>query len=291
MLDNLATVTGLLDALFVPILLVEIFVLRRARELGWGRVKEMLANGVTGLVLIPAAIVGAVFWIWVFDGVGSIVPWSIPTTWWSIVLAVVISDFIYYWEHRWSHEVRVLWDSFHSVHHSSPKFDQTTGLRIGVVDGLATTGFHLPMIVMGFSTTLTLASIAVVLAYQTWIHTEVVRKMPRWFEAIFNTASHHRVHHGADDLYLDTNYGGILIVWDRMFGTFQAEEFRPTYGLTTQLESSNPIDIQLSQLRLLWRDLRSDTSWRTRWARLWNRPGWNPVDPAPVAPVTEGVGR
>ncbi|MEM9042022.1 MAG: sterol desaturase family protein [Actinomycetota bacterium] len=288
MLDNLATVTGLLDALFVPILLVEIFVLRRARELGWGRVKEMLANGVTGLVLIPAAIVGAVFWIWVFDGVGSIVPWSIPTTWWSIVLAVVISDFIYYWEHRWSHEVRVLWDSFHSVHHSSPKFDQTTGLRIGVVDGLATTGFHLPMIVMGFSTTLTLASIAAVLAYQTWIHTEVVRKMPRWFEAIFNTASHHRVHHGADDLYLDTNYGGILIVWDRMFGTFQAEEFRPTYGLTTQIESSNPIDIQLSQLRLLWRDLRSDTSWRTRWARLWNRPGWNP---APVAPVAEGVGR
>ena len=274
---GMETLTIALESLFIPILLVEIIVLLRARQLGWGRLKEMLGNGVTGVLLIPAAILGAVIWLAIFGQVESLVPWSIPTTWWSATLAVVVSDFIYYWEHRLTHERRVLWDVVHSVHHSSPDFDQTTGLRIGMIDAVVSSVFHLPMILMGFSPTLTFASIALVLAYQTWIHTELIGRLPRWFEFVFNTPSHHRAHHGADEIYLDTNYGGILIIWDRLFGTFQREEFRPNYGLTTQIESSNPVDIQFSELRRLWRDLRGDSSWSTRWRRLWNRPGWQPA--------------
>ena len=132
--------------------------------------------------------------------------------------------------------------------------------------------------VLGFSPTLVLVATGVVIGYQTWLHTELVTRMPTWFEAVFNTPAHHRAHHGADDHYLDVNYGGILIVWDRLFGTFRAETDRPNYGLTTQIDSSNPLDVQFSQLRRLWNDLRTDTSWRVRLRRLWMHPGWRPCD-------------
>ncbi len=131
--------------------------------------------------------------------------------------------------------------------------------------------------VLGFSPTLVLVATGVVVGYQTWLHTEVVQRVPRWFEAVFNTASHHRAHHGADEIYLDVNYGGILIIWDRLFGTFQPEVHRPDYGLTTQINSSNPLDVQFSEIRKLIADLRADESWSVRLRRLWNRPGWEPA--------------
>ena len=276
MLDSIETVTELLETIFIPLILVELIVLRRARRLGWARLKEMLANAATYVLYVPAAILGVAVWMRIYDATDSLIPWSIPTTWPAIVVAVVLSDFIYYWEHRVSHEKRLLWDLYHSVHHSSERFDQTTSLRLGMFDAMITLVFSLPMVVLGFSPGLTLTTTALVLGYQTWIHTELIQRMPRWFEAVFNTPSHHRGHHGAERPYLDVNYGGILIIWDRLFGTFQPELARPVYGLTTQIESSNPLDIQFSQLRLLWRDLRAEPVWRTRWRRLWNRPGWQP---------------
>lgn len=276
MTDDIDLATQLLESIFVPLILIELLVLHQARKLGWTRLKEMFANGATFLLFIPAGIIGVAIWTPVFSSLQAIIPWSIPTTWWSVALAIVVADFIYYWEHRVSHERRVLWDLYHSVHHSSEDFDQTTSLRLGILDGILTLVFSLPMIVLGFSTAVTLATTALVLGYQTWIHTELIARMPRWFEAIFNTPSHHRGHHGAEHPYLDVNYGGILIVWDRLFGTFQPELQTPTYGLTQQIESSNPLDIQFSQLRLLWADLRADDDWRTRWARFWNAPGWQP---------------
>ncbi|MEM8903515.1 MAG: sterol desaturase family protein [Actinomycetota bacterium] len=280
MLESLDTLTSLFDTIVVPVLLVELVVLLRVRALDWPRGKEMLANGVTFLLLIPAAVVGALVWVPIFDAVGALVPGSLPVTWWSIALAVLVADLIYYWEHRISHGRRLLWDLYHSVHHSSPRFDQTTSLRIGIFDGLLTIAFSLPMVALGFSTEMAFAATALVIAYQGWIHTELIDRMPRWFEAVFNTPSHHRAHHGNEHPYLDVNYGGILIVWDRLFGTFQPEGERPIYGLTEQIESSNPLDIQFSQLRRLWAELRTDRSWRTRWRRLWNRPGWQPTDAA-----------
>ncbi|MEM9611646.1 MAG: sterol desaturase family protein [Actinomycetota bacterium] len=292
MIENLNGVTALFEAVFVPLILIELLVLRRARRLGWARIKEMLANGAGYLFLyLPAGIVGVALWIRVFDAVAEAVPWSVPTNWWTIPVAIVVADFVYYWEHRVSHEKRVLWDLYHSVHHSSEQFDQSTNLRLGVFDGMLTLVFSLPMVVVGFSPGLVLAATALVLGYQTWIHTEVIDRMPRWFEAVFNTPSHHRGHHGAERPYLDVNYGGILIVWDRLFGTFQPELDTPVYGLTTQIESSNPIDIQFSQLWLLIRDLRADRSWRTRWARLWNRPGWQVPTAADPEWVADETGR
>ncbi|MEL6183107.1 MAG: sterol desaturase family protein [Myxococcota bacterium] len=264
--------TDVLEVLFVPILLVELVWLRHRRHLDGARLREMLANASALLFYVPAGVIGFLAWSAVFNAVAAWIPWSLPTTWWTAILAVLLADFIYYWEHRFEHEHRLPWDLYHSVHHSSPHYDQTTGLRLGLFDALLTLGFSLPMVVLGFSPTLALLASGLVVAYQTWIHTEVVQRMPAWFEAVFNTPSHHRAHHGADHPYLDVNYGGILIVWDRLFETFQPELRRPRYGLTTPLESSNPLDVQFSQVRKLWQDLKRDRAWSTRWARLWRRP-------------------
>jgi len=274
--ELLQEITNVLEVLFVPILLVEFVWLWRRGDLHWPRIKEMLANISSLFFVIPGAILGLLGWIALFNWIEGLIPWSMPSTWYTAILAVVLADLIYYLEHRFEHEHRLPWDLWHSVHHSSESYDQTTSLRLGFFDGLLTTAFSLPLVIIGFSTEFTLIATGVVIGYQTWIHTEVVKKAPAWFEAVFNTASHHRAHHGSDEHYLDVNYGGILIIWDRLFGTFQEETNTPIYGLTTQIESSNPLDVQFSQLRLLWADLRADDSWSTRGRRLWNRPGWNP---------------
>lgn len=272
----LESLGDLLELVFVPLLLAELIWLGRSRRLRWARIKEMLANVSSLLVLIPGAVLG--FWIWnaVFDGLQGLVGLSIPTTPATALLCLVLVDLTYYLEHRFEHEHRLPWDLYHSVHHSSPEYDQTTSIRLSGFDALLTLGFPVPLVAIGFAPELVLAAHVVVIAYQTWIHTELIDRMPRWFELVFNSASHHRVHHGVDDEYLDRNYGGILILWDRWFGTFQAERERPTYGLTTQIESSNPVDVQFSELRKLVRDLRGDRSWRTRLRRLWRAPGWQP---------------
>lgn len=280
--NTLESLTELLEALFIPILAIEIIWLWRRGNLKGPRIKEMAANASSVLVVVPAGIVGFVLWFSIFDAIDHAVPWSIPTTWATVIVAVLLADFVYYWEHRFEHTHRLPWDLYHSVHHSSESYDQTTGLRLGAFDALLTFGYTMPLVIVGFDPLIAMAATGVVIGYQTWIHTEVINRMPRWFEAVFNTPSHHRGHHGAHYPYLDTNYGAVLIVWDRLFGTFQPEIERPAYGLTTQIGTSNPVAIQLSQLRLLWADLKADTSWSTRFARLWRRPGWQPQE-VPVA--------
>lgn len=279
---NLQLITDVLESVFLPILLVEFVWLWRKGWFTKARLKEMLANVSSLLVVLPAGALGLFLWFILFETISNTLPYAMPLNWFTVLLAVLLADFIYYWEHRIEHEHRLPWDLYHSVHHSSESYDQTTSLRLGAFDALLTIGFSLPLVLIGFSPTIALLATGVVIGYQTWIHTEVISRTPRWFEAVFNTPSHHRAHHGADSPYLDVNYGGMFIIWDRLFGTFQQELHRPTYGLTTQIGSSNPIDVQLSQLRLLWRDLKADRSWSTRLARLWNRPGWQP-EQVPVA--------
>lgn len=142
---------------------------------------------------------------------------EMPATWWSWALALLMADFTYYWMHRWEHEVRILW-AHHSVHHSSPEYNLTTALRLAWVEALIEWLFFVPMILLGFSVVQTIIAILIVVSYQTWIHTEKIGKLG-WLDKVFNTPSVHRVHHGSNAQYIDKNYGGILIVWDRMFGT------------------------------------------------------------------------
>ena len=209
-----------------------------------------------------------------FYVIAAALPWSIPLTPWTVVLAVLIADFIYYWEHRIAHEVRLLWTQ-HAVHHSSRDMNIVTGVRFGPLEGLWSVIAHLPMAALGFPPEAIFAGILIVLAYQTWLHTELIGKLGP-LEAVLNTPSHHRVHHGADDKYLDRNYGGILIVWDRLFGSFQVEEETPRYGLKRDFDSRNPLVVWVSELPALWRDIRNARTWGEVWAYLMRPPGWTP---------------
>lgn len=239
------------------------------------RLKEMLSSF---LVFIPAQLTekaaNAVF-IGSFFLLYDIIPWHIPVNGWSVILAILVIDFLYYWEHRWEHEIRILW-SYHSIHHSSPIYNYTTALRVSFIDNFVTWVFYLPAILLGFHPVIVLLAIAFILGYQFWIHTELIRSMG-WFEWVFNSPSHHRVHHGSDDLYLDKNYGALLIIWDRMFGTFQKEEHPPTYGLTTQIDTINPVKVHLFEYKGILKDLRKARNFKEVLGYLFNKPGWAPA--------------
>ena len=207
------------------------------------------------------------------------VPWEIPITWWAIVAVLILADITYYWEHRIAHEVRLLWTQ-HAVHHSSRDYNIVTGVRFGPLEGVWSLILHTPLILIGFAPEMVFFGVIVVLAYQTWLHTELIGKLGP-LEWVLNTPSHHRVHHGADDKYLDKNYGGITIIWDRLFGTFQVEEETPRYGLKRDFNSQNPVVVWFSEWPGLFRDIANARSWGEAWSYLVKHPGWTPEPSAP----------
>lgn len=257
-----------LAAVTVVILPLELIVLRRRGRLSRRRIREMVASAIQFVPQSLSAVVIVAMQIAILATVAALVPWGVPISWWSVPAVLLGADFLYYWEHRASHRINLLWSLFHSVHHSSPVYDQTTALRLSVFDGIQSAAFYMPLVLLGFPPELVIAAVFVVVAYQTWIHTELVGRLPALLEWLFNTPSHHRVHHGSNREYLDTNYGGILIVWDRLFRTFEPERAPVTYGLTTPIGTTNWIDVQLHELRRMWGRLRQATSWRERWRVL-----------------------
>ena len=197
-----------------------------------------------------------------------------PGDWWVWVLLFFADDFSYYWFHRISHESRGFWAS-HVVHHSSQHYNLSTALRQTWVP-MTYFPFWLWMPAVGFEPWMVLLAQAWSLIYQFWIHTERIRRLPIWFEAIFNTPSHHRVHHGVNDQYLDRNYGGILIIWDRLFGTYEPEGERVRYGLTTQLRSYRPIQVAFHEYIAMWHDIRRAPRIRDKLGVVFRGPGWTP---------------
>ncbi len=261
------------------LLVVELVWLGLRRALNWRRVKEMAASYSTLLPAIGVDFLLGAGLVALFFAVGTLSPWSIPVTWWTALLCVLAVDFVYYWEHRIEHRVRVLWALYHSVHHSSPVFDQSTAYRISFVDFFFFPLFFLPLVLLGFDPLLVLVSFGFVLAYQTWIHTESIGRLGI-LDAIFNTPSNHRVHHGAEPECIDRNYGGFLIVWDRLFGTYTRERETPRYGLVKPIGSANPIRVHVHEAVGLWRDLRQARSLTDALRLLFAPPG-TPEQPAP----------
>lgn len=195
--------------------------------------------------------------------------------WWYWLLLFFSDDFSYYWFHRCSHKVRYFWAS-HVVHHSSVFYNLGTALRQTWTGNLSGSFvFYLWMPLVGFHPVDVMLMQAISLLYQYWIHTEAIGRFPRPIEWIFNTPSHHRVHHGSDIKYLDKNHGGILIIWDRLFGTFQQEEERPTYGLVHNLQTYNPFVIAFHEWRDILRDLRWAPDFRSALAYVFGPPGWS----------------
>ena len=201
----------------------------------------------------------------------TVVTWSFPITVWTVVLAVLVCDFVYYWEHRFAHQIRLFWTQ-HAVHHSSRFMNASVAVRFGPLEGVLTALIHLPLVFIGFPPELIFFGILVVLAYQVWIHTELIGKLGV-LDAVLNTPANHRVHHGCDDKYIDKNYGGILMIWDRLFGTYQKEAERPVYGLKRDFSSVNPFVVWFSELPQFFRDISKADSVRAALRTIFGRPG------------------
>jgi len=215
-------------------------------------------------------------------------PWHLPATaWYTWVIAILGVDFLYYWYHRMAHRVRIFWAT-HQAHHSSQYFNFATALRQKWnISGDVFLRALLPL--FGVPPWMVFLSFSINLVYQFWIHTERIGKLWRPIEFIFNTPSHHRVHHGMDQQYLDKNYGGIVILWDRLFGSFAAETARPHYGLTKQVDTYNIWILQTHEYAAIARDLRTAQRWRDRFGYTFGPPGWAPpaaVQPDIPAPMT-----
>jgi alkylglycerol monooxygenase len=198
--------------------------------------------------------------------------------------AFLVVDLAYYCSHRLSHEINLLWAG-HVVHHSSEEYNLAVALRQSSIHGLFTWVFYLPLALAGVPPETYVTCYALNLLYQFWIHTRAVGRMGRVTEWVMNTPSHHRVHHGRNPKYLDRNHAGVLIVWDRMFRTFQAEEEEPVYGITTPLRSWNPLWANLHGFVEIGRAMRGARSGRDAWMHAFGPPGWRPAhEGGPVPP-------
>jgi sterol desaturase/sphingolipid hydroxylase (fatty acid hydroxylase superfamily) len=187
----------------------------------------------------------------------------------------LLVDLSYYWGHRMSHEVNLFWGG-HVVHHQSEEYNLSVALRQSSFQDVWTFAFSLPIALIGFKTEHFVLVAAFNTLYQFWIHTETINKLPKWFEFIFNTPSHHRVHHGRNPKYIDKNHAGSLIIWDKMFGTFQAEEERPTYGITKPINSWNAVFANFSHYIEMAKDLKRIPTWSDKFKYLFKKPGWLP---------------
>ena len=202
------------------------------RRFKWAMAGDVLANiGTFGMftVLTYAFLFGLYLSAYAFAAQFAL--FDIPVHAASILACILLADLAYYFEHRFMHRVGLAWAT-HSTHHSSPFFNISVAYRFGPMDGVWPIFFHLPLVLLGFNPFLVFFAEMIVQLYQTALHTEAVKRLPRPVEWVFNTPSHHRVHHGSNPQYLDKNYGGILILWDRLFGTFEEEKEEVVYGLT-----------------------------------------------------------
>lgn len=206
-------------------------------------------------------------------------------SWWPWVIAFVGVDVMYYWWHRASHEVAFMW-AIHAVHHQSEDYNLAVALRQAWFSGLSSLPFYLPLALVGVPPHVFATVAAFSTLYQFWIHTETIGRLGP-IEWVFNTASHHRVHHGRNPRYLDRNYAATLIVWDRLFGSFQLEDERPVYGVIKPYSSWNPVWANFDVWIELGRKARATPRWRDK-VRLWvASPGWTPpgVEPPPTHDV------
>ncbi|GHA56531.1 fatty acid hydroxylase [Amylibacter ulvae] len=226
-------------------------------------------NVVTGILLGFVAW-GFYNWVWQFRffDLGTSIP--------IIFICFLLDDLRYYWVHRFGHTIRWAWAS-HVVHHSSQHYNLTTALRqtwTGEFTGLMIVS--VPLLLLGFHPAMVLFVGGINLIYQFWIHTEAITKMPRWFEAVMNTPSHHRVHHGRNAQYLDANYAGVLIIWDKMFGTFVPEGEKVDYGLVVNLGTFNPIRAAFHEWIGIFKDItQPNISMSDRFRYAFAPPGWS----------------
>tara|TARA_R110000850_G_scaffold158390_2_gene282668 strand:+ start:65 stop:958 length:894 start_codon:yes stop_codon:yes gene_type:complete len=267
---------------------VPFFILTVAMEWWWSRknrkIRYETKDALTSLALGTGSVVagiltgGIVFalslWVYQFRLIDIAISW--PSALWIVPLAFVLDDLAYYWFHRTAHRVRWFWAA-HVIHHSSQHYNLTTALRQTWTGFFALSFlFRLPLFLIGFPPALIFFLAGLNLVYQYWIHTEAIDRMPRWFEAVMNTPSHHRVHHATNARYLDRNYAGVFIVWDKLFGSYEPEtdDEDIRYGIIKNLNSFNLLWAAFHEWIGIGRDLWT-APWRYKLNYLIKPPGWS----------------
>ncbi|NXN91851.1 ALKMO monooxygenase, partial [Rhinopomastus cyanomelas] len=249
----------------------------RRRKLS-GRINDGISSLSLGILSrLPDVLLRSielVSYIYVWDNYRFFeLPWDSPWTWYLTLLGV---DFAYYCFHRMSHEVNILWAA-HQVHHSSEDYNLFTALRQSLLQKYTSWVFNLPLALL-IPPSVFAVHLQFNLLYQFWIHTEVITKLGP-LEWILNTPSHHRVHHGRNPYCIDKNYGGTLIIWDRIFGTFEAEDEKVVYGLTHPVNSFDPIMLQVRPLTHIWRTFWATPGFWNKLSVIFKGPGWGPGKP------------
>ncbi|XP_035692153.1 alkylglycerol monooxygenase-like [Branchiostoma floridae] len=273
-LDEVPRYIGQVTPIFFGMVFLEMLVAFLKNRQTNTRLNDSISSISAGMIMTMGDLfyMGAYMmaYVWVYENYRLVdLPWDSPVTWWT---AFILAEFSFYWLHRMSHEVNILWAA-HQVHHSSEDYNLTTALRQSTTQKVGTFFFaHLPLALLippaAFSVHRQLN-----LLYQFWIHTELVTSLGP-LEYVLNTPSHHRVHHGRNPYCIDKNYGGVLIVFDRLFGTFAKEEEKVVYGLTHPLNTWDPIWVQLCHYVHIWKTFWATPGWTNKLSVLWKGPGW-----------------
>lgn len=256
----------------IALALIEMFFSWRQNR-GYYDKKDFIASLSIGLVYLfqglftKTALFVLALWIY------NLVPWHIPVNWFTGILCFFALDFARYWAHRLGHTTNLFWAT-HVTHHNSEKYNLSTSFRLSWTQQIKII-FFLPVSFMGFHPIVFFICHQIAVLYQFWIHTEYIRKFPSWIEWFFTTPSHHRVHHGKNEKYLDKNYGSTFIIWDRLMGTFQPEEEQAIYGIIDQPTGYNPIKLVFHVWSDIFRDLKGAQSFGEAWNIVWQPPGAN----------------
>ncbi len=263
--------------LIIPFFILELIRYAVLKRLNWNVLGDSIANVITVVAFVMIEfVIGALilyklyFFVYEYMSLPHL-PLNIVT----VVACILLADFAYYWDHRVMHRIGIGWAT-HTVHHSSPHFNMSVAYRFGPLDAVFPIFFSLPIVMLGFNPWMLLFVELFVQSFQAILHTEVIGKLPRPLEYIFNTPSHHRVHHGSNDEYLDKNYAGILIIWDRMLGTFAEEKEKVVYGITEPINSINPLVVFFHGFTRLYRSMKSAKGLRNKLNYLIKPPGWTP---------------
>jgi len=267
--------TVLVIPLFAALIALEAHFARWKGDDEFGEPVDTFTNIVLGFGSVGFGIVFGLVTGLIYLAFYDLAPYKFPANaWWTWVILFFVDDFVYYWFHRVSHESRFFWN-FHVVHHSSEHFNLSVAGRQSWFSGIAHWMFYTPIMLLGFAPWMFALMHGFNLIYQFWIHTRFVKRLGP-LEYVFNTPSHHRVHHGVNDRYLDKNYAGALIIWDRMFGTFVEETEQPRYGIIKPIKSHNPLWINTHAWVEMVEAMRRSKGIAKKLKFLFSSPNMNP---------------
>ncbi len=260
---------------FIVAILLELLIQSKEQKKSYSNKKDVIASLAMGIGSIFTNLSMKIIYFIIFSFLyQKFAFFQIPITWWSWLILLFADDFNFYWFHRSSHQVRILWAA-HSNHHSSQQYNLAVALRQSWTEFAFKYAFWIYLPILGFQPIQIFMMISCSLIYQFFLHTESIKKLG-FLELFMNTPSHHRVHHATNTKYLDRNHAGIFIIWDKIFGTFQAEQASnpPIYGLTENLTTYNPIRIASHEYEQIWKDMQLAKFWKDKINYLFQAPGW-----------------